>query len=64
MVPESAHGVIGQILEAAQRHRCATFLGTLGRFSPGKRGHPSYPLPGWSVSTDMPAGHRQLADAG
>jgi decaprenylphospho-beta-D-ribofuranose 2-oxidase len=34
VVPEGAHGVIRQILEAAQRHRCATFLGTLRRFGP------------------------------
>ena len=60
VVPEGAHGVIRQILEAAQRHRCATFLGTLRRFGPESGGHLSYPRPGWSVSIDMPAGHRQL----
>ena len=55
VVPEGAHGVIAQILEAAQRHRCAPFLGTLKRFGPESGGHLSYPLPGWSVSIDMPA---------
>lgn len=60
VVPEGAHGVIKQILEAAQRHRCATFLGTLRRFGPESGGHLSYPQPGWSVSIDIPAGHRQL----
>ncbi len=60
VVPEGAHGVIAQILEAAQRHRCAPFLGTLKRFGPESGGHLSYPLPGWSVSIDMPAGNRRL----
>jgi decaprenylphospho-beta-D-ribofuranose 2-oxidase len=61
VVPEGAHGVIAQILEAAQRQRCAPFLGTLRRFGPESGSYLSYPLPGWSVSIDMPAGHRQLA---
>ena len=59
-VPEGSHGVIAQILEAAQRHRCAPFLGTLNRFGPENGGHLSYPLPGWSVSIAMPAGNRRL----
>jgi decaprenylphospho-beta-D-ribofuranose 2-oxidase len=60
VVPEGAHAVIAQILEAAQRQRCAPFLGTLKRFGPESGGHLSYPLPGWSVSIDMPAGNRRL----
>ena len=61
VVPEGAHGVIAQILEAAQRQRCAPFLGTLRRFGPESGSYLSYPLPGWWVSIDMPAGNRQLA---
>jgi decaprenylphospho-beta-D-ribofuranose 2-oxidase len=60
VVPEGAHGVISQILEAAQRHRCASFLGTLKRFGPGTAGYLSFPMAGWSLAIDMPAGNRRL----
>lgn len=59
VVPEGAHGVIRQILEAAQRHRCATFLGTLRRFGPESGGHLSYPrLAQWRAAASRldPAG--------
>jgi decaprenylphospho-beta-D-ribofuranose 2-oxidase len=53
--PSRAKVVIAQILKTAQRHRCATFPGTLRRIGPESGGRP-----GWSVSIDMPGGHRQL----
>ncbi len=60
VVPEDAHGVIAQILEAAQQRRCAPFLGILKRFGPGTGGYLSYPMAGWSVAIAMPAGNRRL----
>jgi decaprenylphospho-beta-D-ribofuranose 2-oxidase len=60
VVPEGAHGIIAEVLEAVQRQRCAPFLGTLKRFGPGSGSHLSFPLPGWSLAIDMPAGRRQL----
>lgn len=60
VVPEGAHGVIARILEAAQQHRCAPFLGSLKRFGPGSGGFLSFPMAGWSVTMDMPAGNRRL----
>jgi decaprenylphospho-beta-D-ribofuranose 2-oxidase len=60
VVPENAPGVIAQVLEAAQRERCAPFLGTLKRFGPGTRGYLSFPMAGWSVAIAMPAGNRRL----
>jgi len=60
VVPEDAHGVIAQILEAAQQRRCAPFLGTLKRFGPGTGGYLSFPMAGWSVAIAMPAGNRRL----
>jgi decaprenylphospho-beta-D-ribofuranose 2-oxidase len=60
VVPEGAHGVIAEILEAAQQHRCAPFLGSLKRFGPGTGGGLSFPMAGWSMAIDMPAGNRRL----
>ena len=60
VVPEGAHGVIARILEAVQQHRCAPFLGSLKRFGPGSGGCLSFPMAGWSVTMDMPAGNRRL----
>jgi decaprenylphospho-beta-D-ribofuranose 2-oxidase len=60
VVPEDGHGVIAQILEAAQQRRCAPFLGTLKRFGPGTGAYLSFPMAGWSVAIAMPAGNRRL----
>ncbi|HUY47266.1 MAG TPA: FAD-binding oxidoreductase [Streptosporangiaceae bacterium] len=60
VVPEGAHEVIARVLEAVQRHRLAPFLGTIKRFGAASGGHLSFPLPGWSLAIDMPAGNRRL----
>jgi decaprenylphospho-beta-D-ribofuranose 2-oxidase len=60
VVPDGAHKIIAEVLEAVQRHRCAPFLGTVKRFGPGSGGHLSFPMPGWSLAIDMPAGTRRL----
>lgn len=60
VVPEGGHGLIAEILEAAHEHRCAPFLGSLKRFGPGTGGYLSFPMAGWSVTIDMPAGNRRL----
>jgi decaprenylphospho-beta-D-ribofuranose 2-oxidase len=63
------------VIENIQRHRAAGFLGTLKRFGPAGGGYLSFPLPGWSLAVDMPAGRpglrmvlgeldRLVADAG
>jgi len=62
-VPEGAEKVIAAALETVQRHRCAPFLGTLKRFGPTSGGLLSFPMPGWSLAIDMPAGNRGLAPA-
>jgi decaprenylphospho-beta-D-ribofuranose 2-oxidase len=56
VVPEGHEKVLAWILEAVQQHRCAPFLGTLKRFGPAPGGPLSFPLPGWSLAIDMPAG--------
>ncbi len=62
-VPEGGEKVITRALETVQRHRCAPFLGTLKRFGPASEGPLSFPLPGWSLAIDMPAGNPGLAPA-
>ena len=60
-VPDGAEYIMTQVLEAVQNEHCAPFLGTLKRFGPSTGGHLSFPLPGWSLAIDMPAGNPQLA---
>ncbi|HEX3923306.1 MAG TPA: FAD-binding oxidoreductase [Streptosporangiaceae bacterium] len=60
VVPEGQEEVIGQALETVQRFRCAPFLGTLKRFGPPSGGGLSFPVPGWSLAIDMPAGNPAL----
>jgi decaprenylphospho-beta-D-ribofuranose 2-oxidase len=74
-VPEGSEKVIAQVIETVQDHHAAAFLGTLKRFGPAGDGYLSFPLPGWSLAVDMPAGRpglramlaeldRRVADAG
>jgi decaprenylphospho-beta-D-ribofuranose 2-oxidase len=60
VVPEGHEEVIGRALETVQRFRCAPFLGTLKRFGPASGGGLSFPMPGWSLAIDMPAGNPAL----
>ncbi|MGH3155433.1 MAG: FAD-binding protein [Streptosporangiaceae bacterium] len=60
-VPDGAEKIMTEVLEAVQNERCAPFLGTLKRFGPATGGHLSFPLPGWSLAIDMPAGNPRLA---
>jgi decaprenylphospho-beta-D-ribofuranose 2-oxidase len=62
-VPEGGEKLITRALETVQRHRCAPFLGTLKRFGPGSQGLLSFPVSGWSLAIDMPAGTPGLAPA-
>jgi decaprenylphospho-beta-D-ribofuranose 2-oxidase len=60
VVPEGAENVIARALETVQRHRCAPFLGTLKRFGQASKGPLSFPMRGWSLAIDMPAGRPGL----
>jgi decaprenylphospho-beta-D-ribofuranose 2-oxidase len=59
-VPDRGAAVLTEVLDRIQRAGCAPFLGTLKRFGPASGGSLSFPLPGWSLAVDMPAGHRAL----
>lgn len=56
VVPLGAEKVLTAVIEAVQRHRAAPFLGTLKRFGAASGNYLSFPLPGWSLAIDMPAG--------
>jgi decaprenylphospho-beta-D-ribofuranose 2-oxidase len=59
-VPDGAEHVLAAVLTTIQRNRCAPFLGTLKRFGPATGGPLSFPVPGWCLALDMPAGHSAL----
>jgi decaprenylphospho-beta-D-ribofuranose 2-oxidase len=75
VIPVGSEKIIAHVIETVQDHRAAAFLGTLKRFGPAGDGYLSFPLPGWSLAVDMPAGRpglramlaeldRRVADAG
>jgi decaprenylphospho-beta-D-ribofuranose 2-oxidase len=57
-VPASEHQVIAIAL--SRLRGCAPFLGTLKRFGPASGAPLSFPLPGWSLAVDLPAGNPRL----
>jgi decaprenylphospho-beta-D-ribofuranose 2-oxidase len=63
VVPDGSEKLLARALEVVQQYRCAPFLGTLKRFGPASGGALSFPLPGWSLAIDMPAGRPGLGPA-
>jgi len=59
-VPDGAENVLAEVLITVQRNRCAPFLGTLKRFGTATGGPLSFPVPGWCLALDMPAGDSAL----
>src|SRR5450755_702343 len=59
-VPDSGCQVITEVLERVGRGGLAPFLGTLKRFGAASGAPLSFPLPGWSLAVDMPAGRPRL----
>ncbi|MFE9425337.1 FAD-dependent oxidoreductase [Kitasatospora sp. NPDC006697] len=55
-VPDGQHGVLAEVLTELRRAGAAPFLGTVKRFGPGSGCPLSFPLPGWSLAVDLPAG--------
>ncbi len=60
-VPDKAEHLIEEVLDALGRGGCAPFLGTIKRFGPATGGELSFPLPGWCLAVDIPAGRPQSA---
>ncbi|GAA1974432.1 FAD-binding oxidoreductase [Kitasatospora viridis] len=59
-VPDGRHAVLAEVLTQLQRAGGAPFLGTVKRFGPGSGCPLSFPLPGWSLAVDLPAGGPRL----
>ncbi|MEU5977111.1 FAD-binding oxidoreductase [Streptomyces sp. NPDC047315] len=54
-----AHGqeeALRRVVRRIARRGCPTFLAVLKRFGPGDAGWLSFPMPGWTLALDVPAG--------
>ncbi|MEU9603171.1 FAD-binding oxidoreductase [Streptomyces sp. NPDC048057] len=54
-----AHGqeeTLRRVVRRIARRGCPTFLAVLKRFGPGDAGWLSFPMPGWTLALDVPAG--------
>jgi decaprenylphospho-beta-D-ribofuranose 2-oxidase len=60
VVPFGAEDVLREVLERLAGERRPAFLGVLKRFG-GGRGLLSFPIPGWTLAVDLPAGRADLA---
>ncbi len=63
-VPDGAEAVLEQVVGSLTRARCPSFLCVLKRLGTGA-GMLSFPLPGWTLAVDLPAGRpglRRLLD--
>jgi decaprenylphospho-beta-D-ribofuranose 2-oxidase len=58
-VPFGAEDTLRAVVERLACERAPAFLAVLKRFGPG-RGMLSFPLPGWTLTMDLPAGRRGL----
>jgi len=57
-VPDAGQAVLAEVLERLAGSR--PFLGTLKRFGPASAAPLSFPLAGWSLAIDLPAGNPRL----
>jgi len=61
VVPLGAEAVVAQVLASVQRHRCPPVIATLRRFGIASGGPLSFPLTGWCLALDIPAGRTHLS---
>ncbi len=61
VIPFGQEPVLRTAVETLSAHGVVSFLAVLQRFGPGNRGHLSFPLPGWTLALDVPAGDRRLS---
>ncbi|MGA0878595.1 MAG: FAD-binding protein [Ilumatobacteraceae bacterium] len=62
VVPFASGDTVRRIVERVSASRLASPLVVLKRFGASNDGHLSFPMPGWTLTVDLPAGHRELPE--
>ncbi len=63
VVPDEAGELIGTNLQRLKDAQAPSFLTVLKRFGPGNDAPLSFPMPGWTLALDLPAGNPRLPAA-